>query len=245
VLTTLNAASHLVEASWTAADQPPALPKPAAFTAVRFHGGDNGPNPATVANYQGNGTSGLTALEAVGEIALRCIPDEVKAPLAELREALLLQCERLKDRFAVLQERDRQGNPENIRVNRTSMYGATYWPWIRVSDPRTHDTLLVPPGGHVLGIYARTDSNRGVHKAPANEDVRGIVTRDFRATDRGIRVGLGSPHRRRRPAMALCQRTAALHLPRGVNRQGDQVGGVRTQQRGDLGQDAPEHHYLP
>jgi uncharacterized protein len=115
----------------------------------------------------------------VDEIALLCIPDEVQAPLAELREALLLQCERRKDRFAALQERDGQGNPQAIRVDRASLYGATYWPWIRVSDPRTQDTLLVPPGGHVLGIYARTDIDRGVHKAPANEEVRGIVTRDL------------------------------------------------------------------
>ena len=216
VLTTLNAASHLVEASWTAADQPPALPNAVAFADARLHGGDNGPDPATVADYQGSTTSGLTALEAVDEIALLCIPEEVKAPLEPLREALLLQCERLKNRFAVLQERDGQSNPETIRVSRASCYGATYWPWIRVLDPRTQDTLLVPPGGHVLGIYAHTDLNRGVHKAPANQVVRGIVDppgnlgplefkvtkeaqdilnprginviRDFRADGHGIRV---------------------------------------------------------
>jgi phage tail sheath protein FI len=178
VLTTLNAASHLVEATWTA-DQPPSLPNAAAFADARLQGGEDGPAPAGVADYQGDTTSGLTALEAVDEIALLCIPDEVKGPLAQLREALLLQCERLKDRFAVLQEQDGLGDPQNIRINRTSLYGATYWPWIRVFDPRTQDTLLVPPGGHVLGIYARTDINRGVHKAPANEEVRGIVTRDL------------------------------------------------------------------
>jgi phage tail sheath protein FI len=178
VLTALNAASHLVVASWTATDQPPALPRAVAFASARLHGGDDGPDPATVADYQGNTTAGLSALEAVEEIALLCIPDEVKPPLAELREALLLQCERRKDRFAVLQERDGQSNPRTIRVDRASRYGATYWPWIRVPDPRTQGTLLVPPGGHVLGIYARTDIERGVHKAPANQVVRGIVTGD-------------------------------------------------------------------
>jgi phage tail sheath protein FI len=179
VLTTLNAASHLVEASWTAADQPPALPNAVAFADARLEGGNNGPDSATVADYQGHARSGLTALGDVDEIALLCIPDEVKVPLEPLREALLLQCERLKDRFAVLQERDGQGNPEMIRVSRASGYGATYWPWIRVSDPRTQDTLLVPPGGHVLGIYTRTDLEQGAHKAPANEEIRGIVTRDL------------------------------------------------------------------
>lgn len=38
----------------------------------------------------------------------------------------------------------------------------------------------MPPGGHVLGIYARTDIARGVHRAPANEEVRGIITDDLR-----------------------------------------------------------------
>jgi uncharacterized protein len=179
VLTTLNATSHLVRASWTAVDQPPALPNAVAFADARLQGGENGSAAATVADYQGNTTSGLTALEAVDEIALLCIPDEVKTPLEPLREALLLQCERLKDRFAVLQVKGGEGNPQNIRVDRTSLYGAVYWPWIRVFDPRTQNTLLVPPGGHVLGIYAHIDINRGVHIAPANAEIRGIVTRDL------------------------------------------------------------------
>ena len=56
---------------------------------------------------------------------------------------------------------------------------------LRSTNPRQRQ--LVPPGGHVLGIYARTDIARGVHKAPANEEVRGIITRDLPARARSGR----------------------------------------------------------
>jgi phage tail sheath protein FI len=46
-------------------------------------------------------------------------------------------------------------------------------------DPVTQATLLVPPAGHVAGVYAATDQTRGVHKPPANVDLRGIVTNDL------------------------------------------------------------------
>jgi uncharacterized protein len=106
-------------------------------------------------------------------------PRRGKTPLAELREALLLQCERLKDRFAVLQERDGQGqSPEHSGLPHQPVRGDLLALDSR-ARPRTQDTRLVPPGGHVLGIYARTDIDRGVHKAPANQEVRGIVTRDL------------------------------------------------------------------
>ena len=53
-------------------------------------------------------------------------------------------------------------------------YGAFYFPWLVVRDPLSPSDLIVaPPSGHVAGIYARSDALRGVHKAPANETVRG------------------------------------------------------------------------
>jgi phage tail sheath protein FI len=54
-------------------------------------------------------------------------------------------------------------------------YAALYYPWIHISDPKTGARKIVPPGGHVLGVYARTDSERGVFKAPANEILRGVL----------------------------------------------------------------------
>jgi phage tail sheath protein FI len=62
-------------------------------------------------------------------------------------------------------------------------YGAFYFPWIRVRDPLSNAIVDVPPSGHIGGIWARTDGLRGVHKAPANEIVRGALDIVYRLTD--------------------------------------------------------------
>ena len=125
----------------------------------------------------------------------------------------------------------------------------------------------IPPSGHVLGIYARTDIERGVHKAPANEVVRGItglqrklnkeqqdilnpypvninVIRDFRDNNRGIRVYGGAGHHQR-PGLEVRQRPPAVDLHRGVHRPRAAVGGVRAQRRAPVGAGAPLDLQLP
>ena len=55
-------------------------------------------------------------------------------------------------------------------------YGAVYYPWLQVANPAGNgESLLVPPCGYMAGVYARSDTERGVHKAPANEVVRGAI----------------------------------------------------------------------
>jgi hypothetical protein len=197
VLTTINGSSRLVEVDWTDDSEPTARPNNASFAAL-VNGGD-GSTPISATEYVGTGAgdpsvpsdqrTGLGSLEAIDEISLLCVPDEVHASLdatnqTTLRNEIINQCERLADRFAILQVPQGSGNVNNIQINRDTSYAAIYYPWIRLFNPRTQATLLVPPGGHVTGIYARTDVERGVHKAPANTVVRGIITRDLPG-DRG------------------------------------------------------------
>lgn len=62
-------------------------------------------------------------------------------------------------------------------------YAAFYFPWITVRDPLSPNALVnVPPAGHLAGIWARTDATRGVHKAPANEAVRGALNLTYLLT---------------------------------------------------------------
>ncbi|MFL4973992.1 MAG: hypothetical protein ACJ8DT_09920, partial [Microvirga sp.] len=49
---------------------------------------------------------------------------------------------------------------------------------IYTADLQSGARRLVPPSGHVLGLYARTDIDRGVWKAPANDVLRGVLLRD-------------------------------------------------------------------
>jgi hypothetical protein len=65
---------------------------------------------------------------------------------------------------------------------RASDYGTFYVPWIVVRDPLSGDVVSTPPSGHVAGVWARTDLTRGVHKAPANEPIRGVVDLSYRVT---------------------------------------------------------------
>jgi len=62
-------------------------------------------------------------------------------------------------------------------------YGALYYPWIRIANPLGNGaSIVVPPSGHLAGIYARSDTERGVHKAPANEVIRGVMAVETQIT---------------------------------------------------------------
>lgn len=137
----------------------------------------------------GRKKAGLDVLEAVDEIAIVCIPG-LTDPASY--DAVLTHCENLKDRVAILdgpgpdrvedlnrltQVGTAGGEEDNTGLRpRDSNYGAVYYPWITVRDPLgTNELVDIPPSGHIAGIYARTDSTRGVHKPPANEIIRGAL----------------------------------------------------------------------
>ncbi len=144
----------------------------------------------------------------------------------QVQADLLTLCENDKYKFAVL---DPAGvgtvddwhiidaSPSDViaqRGNYDSEYGALYYPWVQIEDPsptnpNVIDYVNLPPSGHVMGIYARSDINRGVYKAPANEIVQSATAfshhvdqgtqdilnplginalRDFRMENRGLRV---------------------------------------------------------
>jgi Bacteriophage tail sheath protein len=117
---------------------------------------------------------GLRALELdpFREVALVYSP----AASPDVAKAIITHCENLRYRFAVIDcDKTMSTSFEPRNGVQDTKYAAFYYPWIRISDPQTGARKEVPPGGHVLGIYARTDSERGVFKAPANEIVRGAL----------------------------------------------------------------------
>jgi phage tail sheath protein FI len=132
---------------------------------------------------------GLTAFADIDEISIINVPDLHLIDLSQrepLIDDVLSQCELLKDRFAIFEassdDTDHYKRIGNVAWSRPSKYGAFYYPWIKVFDPVTQLPKSIPPGGHIAGIYARTDQERGVHKAPANEVVRGATDVDILVT---------------------------------------------------------------
>jgi uncharacterized protein len=180
-LTAVNAVSHLIQLALSAAGDV-TLPPPMDLTVMA---GGAEATAATDVEYIGGTTAdlapdkrlGLEALKTVDDISLVCVPDEVLFP--NVTPEIVTQCERRKDRFAILQVPFGQGLVNSIHPPLDSSYAAIYSPWIRIFNQATREYPLIPPGGHIAGIYANTDVDRGVHKAPANYEIAGIVTRDI------------------------------------------------------------------
>ena len=125
----------------------------------------------------------LEALESVDEVALVAAP--IKPPqgvdaarVRAIQEKLLDHCERLGDRFAILDcaEEVPVITADAILKVRESTYGAIYFPWIDITGKGDY----APPSGHLAGMYGRVDATRGVHKAPANEVLRGALGLKYR-----------------------------------------------------------------
>lgn len=154
----------------------------------------------------GGAPAGLDILARIDEVAIVAAPGYTdKASYTALRD----HCDTLKDRVGILDgpqeltdramlllsgEEGKQGETETTGTDwempDPSERGQVtlYVPWIKVANPvRGNDngagkTVSIPPSGHVAGIWARNDAVRGVHKAPANEIVRGALDLEYQIT---------------------------------------------------------------
>jgi phage tail sheath protein FI len=179
-------------------------------------GGDDDIAKITDATYVGTAAAdpgdrtGIQALTTIDEISIVAVPGNANQ---DVQNAVINHCALMRYRFGVL-DGDAGARLADIQAQRQlydTTYAALYHPWLVIGDRfgRPDDILEIPPSGHVCGVYARTDNERGVHKAPANVVVRGIrdvetkitggeqdvlnprhinVIRDFRELNRGIRV---------------------------------------------------------
>jgi phage tail sheath protein FI len=139
--------------------------------------------------------AGLDALAVIDTIDLVCAPDIMRlsqdaSAVQALQGAVITHCDATRDasigtelggRFAILDSRLGLG-PSDVAGQRDVLgdtpNGALYYPWVKVQDGR-----FVPPCGHVAGVYARTDRDVGVHKAPANVALEGVLDLEVTVSD--------------------------------------------------------------
>lgn len=132
--------------------------------------------------------TGFGGLEAIDDVTIVAVPDLVAAleqgaidldGFKAVQLAMIAHCESMGDRIAVLDP------PPGLSVQavkdwRTttagydSRFAALYYPYIKVMDV-TGTPRLIPPSGYIAGVWARSDATRGVHKAPANEVIKGVL----------------------------------------------------------------------
>jgi phage tail sheath protein FI len=136
--------------------------------------GDLSPDDFVGEDLGSNKRTGVQAFEDIDEISICLAPGMWSSTI---HSALIIHSETLKDRFVILDPPPGLSN-EDIRSFREPLdtkYAALYYPWIEVRDPLARQNVQLAPSAHLAGIYARVDVERGVHKAPANEVIRGIT----------------------------------------------------------------------
>lgn len=130
-------------------------------TPATFTGVDEGPGKRTgIQSFLENSTVSMMAIPGITD--------------PEVIVSLIAHCESLKSRIAVFDMPGDMYRTKDLIEYRgiiDSSYGAMYHPWIQVFDRSSSKSDYIPPSGAVMGVYSRTDINRGVHKAPANEIV--------------------------------------------------------------------------
>ena len=153
---------------------------------------------ATTQEFQGQVTqrTGVEGLEALDDVTMVCVPDLMatmpgqKLDLGQIKAVqtmMIGHCERLGDRVAIL-DAPPDMMPQEVGKWRLetagydSSYAALYYPWITINDPVTNRPINIPPCGHIAGVWARNDTTRGVHKAPANEVVQGVIGLAYQTT---------------------------------------------------------------
>ena len=204
-----------------------------------------------------------------------CVPDLMSAyqqgsidldTVQAVQTAMISHCELMGDRIAILDsppglnaQQIKEWRVDKARYD--SMYAALYWPWIQTMNPATGLLSFMPPSGHIAGVWGRNDATRGCTRHRPTRSSGGDrleiqLTRNEHdllnpvGTTASVRSPaghpvLGRPHPVLRPGVALPQRAPAVQLPRGVDPQRHQLGGLRAQRLGAVGQDPADHRCLP
>jgi phage tail sheath protein FI len=163
-------------------------PKPVPVTGRQFAGSESARN-------------GINGLAVADDVTMVIVPDLITAATKadgsidmnlwrSVQTALISHCEQHGNRMAILDAPPNM-NPQQImdwRSNQAmydSAFATLYYPWVKVDNPigsNGNSEMLIPPSGHIAGVWARTDQDRGVWKAPANDTIRGVLDLGYGVT---------------------------------------------------------------
>ena len=163
-------------------------PTPVAVTGRKFAGSESA-------------RQGINGLAVADDVTIVVVPDLITAATKDdgsvdlglwkaVQTSLISHCEQHGNRMAILDAPPGM-SPQQIKEWRSDVamydsgYAALYYPWIKVENPVGTNgdvEVLIPPSGHIAGVWARTDETRGVWKAPANDTIRGCLDIEYAIT---------------------------------------------------------------
>ena len=151
---------------------------------IKLAGGADGVDDLVDKDY----VEALKMIDVLDDATLVAIPAQTSKVV---NDALMAYCDN-NSLFPILDM------PMGSTVKETKEYrksisakgGCLAYPWGKMNDPLTNSLKAVPTCGHVMGVYARTIEERGVHKAPAGVDaiVRGFVEMELPLTQNDVAV---------------------------------------------------------
>jgi phage tail sheath protein FI len=164
---------------------------------------DPSPVPVKPKAFAGSDTerTGINGLTIADDVTMVLVPDLISAATQDdgsvdlktwkaVQLAVINHCENQGNRVAILDAPPGM-SPQQVKEWREadamydSAFAALYYPWVRVANPAATNgdrELMIPPSGHLAGVWARNDDTRGVWKAPANEVVRGALNVELAIT---------------------------------------------------------------
>ncbi len=206
VINSSRTASKLIRVKDLSADSSasPAERRPAAGQSAVLHvaaeaKAEKAKMVATTSDFNGDvvDRTGLGGLEALDDVTMVAVPDLMNLyergmmtlkQVQVVQQGLMDHCARMRNRVAILDAPPGM-KPQEVKkwrkedANYDSKYAALYYPWIEIDNPaEPGKTMIAPPSGHMAGIWSRSDAERGVHKAPANEIIRGAVGLELQIT---------------------------------------------------------------
>jgi Bacteriophage tail sheath protein len=147
-------------------------------------------NEGVVRGWESDGgtVAGLARLEAVPNISIVCIPDVMSAYVQRVLDgegvqaihlATIMHCERMGDRIAILDSLPGLSAQDVVdwryATQYDSKFATLYYPWVKMVRTGGFPVAMVPPSGHVAGVFARTDLLRGPQQTPANQPIAEAV----------------------------------------------------------------------
>ncbi len=193
IATKVNAESKLIKIEDTGASLPEVRLAPGKYA---LQVPSAAPSEVKPSDFEGDVAKrqGMGGLAAIDEITMISMPDMMQfstngngARVKDLQGKMIAHCENAGERMAIL-DCPADLSPQEAyewRMNAAgydSKMAALYYPWIEVMDPLTRRPITIPPSGHIAGVWARVDQQRGVHKAPANEVIMGANGLAFQVT---------------------------------------------------------------
>jgi phage tail sheath protein FI len=189
--TKVNSASKLIKIDETGASLPDNRIAAGTYT---LSAPPSASEAISAAEFEGDvpKRQGMGGLAPLDEVTRSVMPDIMTLnsdgkQMRDLQGKMIAHCETAGGKMAIL---DAPAGllPQDVlewRMNIArydSKYAALYYPWIEVMDPIKREPLMIPPSGHMAGLWSRVDSGRGVHKAPANEVVLGANDLEFQVS---------------------------------------------------------------